>query len=272
MVDKLIEAIETDLDRLLPTNQQLKNALESRVSRLADDWEDAFGDKTSCTYKDTENGTNEASELLLQTFLIKTFEAIQATSPAPGPEQLKFSVKEAARDAKSFRIDNTIHLASTGKYILGMKDKPANLLPQAVAQLVRRGLSCGVVEVEEDVSQDQDQPNWWIVANKGALYAAAYNVDWVIVGSVTAYCVGLRTDGHMLWSPTYNRRNWGDEASPENADPITNIFESEAAPAGAQTGLLLLLLPVVLKGLMGQGCPGSRNYFPSFIDSRKTVH
>ncbi|KAJ7626453.1 hypothetical protein B0H17DRAFT_563359 [Mycena rosella] len=168
--------------------------------------------------------------------------------------RLSFRPKLAAPAASSFKIDNALSLNSATTHIMGVEDKRASLLPWASMELVRRGLHCGVVDVEQEAPKHQ--PNWWVIANKGALYAAAYDMDWVVFGGMTVYCVGYRTGHHMLWCPVYNRRDQGDEVISQTTQTLATIFGGEPPPSDPQTGLSLLILAIILKGIIAKGgCP-----------------
>ncbi|KAJ6591154.1 hypothetical protein DFH09DRAFT_195081 [Mycena vulgaris] len=252
--NKLIEALENDLD-LLPQHPTLNGVLTQATLRLVNDWSDLFGDDTACDYDQQESATTDASRLLLLGFGTAAFRAIQTSATTAGTTtstaQLKFRPKLGAPAASSFKIDNTLCLNSAATQIMGMEDKHASLLPWASMQLARRGLNCGVVDVEKDAPKHQ--PNWWVMANKGALYTAAYDMDWVVFGGMTVYCVGYRTGHHMLWCPVYNRRDSGNEVIPQTAQALAAIFPEESPPSDPQTGLPLLFLAIILKGIIAKG-------------------
>ncbi|KAK6996098.1 hypothetical protein R3P38DRAFT_2566222 [Favolaschia claudopus] len=262
MSANLIASLEDDLDLLLPQHPTLQAALTRATHALADNWSVHFGDQADIEYDQQETATGDASRFLLHTFATVAFRAIQtAAAPIGSTAALKFRPKLAAPTASSFIIDNAICLNSASDHLMGMEDKRASVLPWAVKELSRRGLSCGVVDVETEAPKHQ--PNWWIIANKGALYSAAYNMDWVIYGGMTVYCVGHRVGRHMLWSSFYNRRDIGDEVTPHTAENVAKVFGHELPAPGVQTGLPLLAMAVILKGILSSGsCPWLSQMFP----------
>ncbi|KAJ7921003.1 hypothetical protein B0H13DRAFT_1867143 [Mycena leptocephala] len=145
---------------------------------------------------------------------------------------------------------------------MGMEDKCASLLPMAAAELSKRGLSCGVVEVERQAPQHQ--PNWWIIPNKGALYAAAYETDWVVFEGTTVYCVGYHIGDHMFWCPVYNRRDLGQEVDPKTPATLEAIFGSDAPEWNCQTALPLLVMAITLQGAQNS-CPWLLPLFPTLF-------
>ncbi|KAJ7249208.1 hypothetical protein B0H12DRAFT_1234727 [Mycena haematopus] len=264
---------DLNLDILLPQHPILTGTLGQITQKLSTDWDGLFGDNTFHKYDGHELATTDAS-LLLLVFGVKAFPAIQTTTNAGGAiptttdQSLKLCRKLLARAVSSFEIDNflCLDLHQAVSDILGIEDKRPSLLPRASMELVRRGLSCGVVDVE--LATPKDQPNWWLVANKGTLYAAAYDMDWVIVGGMTVYCVGHRIGDHMLWCPIYNRRDQGDsyrdEVIPKTTQALGTIFGEEPSPADPQTGLPLLILTVILRGIMADSrYPWLAQMFPN---------
>jgi hypothetical protein len=68
-----------------------------------------------------------------------------------------------------FEIDNALQIIGQPTHLVGIEDKRSSQLPATVFELVNRGVSCRIVEVE--VGQNRagapgEQPNWWVVANK----------------------------------------------------------------------------------------------------------
>ncbi|KAJ7190503.1 hypothetical protein GGX14DRAFT_407941 [Mycena pura] len=249
---KLIKALEDDLDALLPQHPVLTTALADATRRLADSWNADLGDDSDFDYGQLETATGIASRFLL-IFGTRAFEAIRATASL------------SALNEPSFIIDNGVCLNSPGNNVMGMEDKRASLLPWAVMELSTRGLSCRIVKVEARAPKRQD--NWWIVVNKGALYTAAYGMEWIVVGGMTVYCVAYRTRNHMLWCPVYNRRDPGDELVPETANSLDSIFGDVPASQDPQTGLPLLVLAVLLKGIMGKRqCQWLEVMFPALFE------
>jgi hypothetical protein len=97
--------------------------------------------------------------------------------------------------------------------------------------------------------------------SKGALYAAAYDMDWVVFGGIAVYCVGHRIGHHILWCPVYNRRDQGDEVIPQT--DLATIFGDLPPPSEPQTSLPLLILAIILKGIINKGhCPWLPPRFP----------
>ncbi|KAJ7171903.1 hypothetical protein B0H12DRAFT_1246908 [Mycena haematopus] len=162
--------------------------------------------------------------------------------------------------------------------IMGVEDKrPIGFLP-VIAELSKRA-PCGTLETEID--DPPDQPNWWIVVNKvcapgsllgahnetfqGALYAAAYKVNWVIFAGLTGFCIGHRDGQHMFWSGAIpNRRDQGDEFTSETLDLTkagTHTFSNQHHPV-PQTGLVLLFLAVVMSGAREKGSSWVQQMFP----------
>ncbi|KAJ6591149.1 hypothetical protein DFH09DRAFT_1306776 [Mycena vulgaris] len=136
--NKLIEALENDLDLLLPQHPTLKGILTQATLRLANDWSDLFGDDTAYDYDQQESATTDASRLLLLGFGTAAFRAIQTSATTAGTTtstaQLKFRPKLSAPAASSFKIDNTLCLNSAATQIMGVEDKHASLLPRASMQ------------------------------------------------------------------------------------------------------------------------------------------
>jgi hypothetical protein len=165
--NKLIEALENDLDLLLPQHPPLDEALTQATLQFVKDWNFHFGDDTPFDHEEQESATTHASRLLLASFGTVAFRAIQTsaitgamtTSTSP----LRFRHNLAAPAASFFKIDNALCLNSATNHIMGMEDKRPSLLPWASMELVRRGLNCGVVDVQKDAPKHQ--PNWWLIAN-----------------------------------------------------------------------------------------------------------
>ncbi|KAJ7791501.1 hypothetical protein B0H14DRAFT_2935060 [Mycena olivaceomarginata] len=263
----LIQALAKDLDLLLPQQPGLATDLSNAIRALEAGWIKHFGDNSIYEYEEQETAANDASGLLLA-FAVDAFHAISAItseSDTAGPSPLlKFRRKLRARDASLFIIDNTLCVNEGTKYITGFEDKRAHLLPSAVLELSTRGLSCGIVEVDRRVPKDQ--PNWWIIANKGPLYAAAYGIDWVVFSGITVYCVGYRVHGHMFWCPVYNRRDEGDELSPNIPGDLAGMFGTDAPSSDPQTGLPLLVLAILLRGIVAkQPYPWLPPMFPNLF-------
>ncbi|KAJ7911022.1 hypothetical protein B0H13DRAFT_589646 [Mycena leptocephala] len=146
--------------------------------------------------------------------------------------------------------------------VMGMEDKRTSLLPWAAAELSKRGLSCRVVEVERQAPQHQ--PNWWIIPNKGALYSAVYETDWIVFAGTTVYCVGYHIGDHMFWCPVYNRRDLGQEVDPNTPADLAAIFGTNAPEWNCQTGLPLLVMAIMLQGAKNS-CPWLLPLFPTLF-------
>ncbi|KAK6987870.1 hypothetical protein R3P38DRAFT_3099188 [Favolaschia claudopus] len=246
LTTQLVDRVTGDLDRLLPQQPLLVAAFTASIHRLVADWSEHFGDDSYFDYDQQETATTDASRLLLGNFCMSAVRAIQTAAITAGlastDDDLKLRRKLAAPAAPSFIIDNSVRQDTT--YTLGMEDKPSRYLPPAIAELTKRGLSCGVVEIEREATDHQ--PNWWIIANKGALYAAAYDFNWVVFGAMTAYCVGYRTADHMFWCPVINRRDNKDEVTPHADGTVAKLFGT---------------------GMMEKGvCPWLSQWFPGVSD------
>lgn len=230
--NKLIEALENDLDMLLPQNPALYDALSQAKLRLFNDWGDCFGDDTAYDYEDQESATTDASRLLLAGFGTAAFRAIQTAATA-STAQLKFRPKLAAPAASSFKIDNGLCLNSTTTHIMGMEDKRASLLPWASVELVRRGLSCGVVDVEKEAPKDQ--PNWWVVANK----VCSPRLPMIIVFTCSrrAHCMPRRT----IWT------GWFLAVLPSivSAIALVTTFSGARFTIDVTKGMRLYLKPIL---------------------------
>ncbi|KAJ7094523.1 hypothetical protein B0H15DRAFT_126766 [Mycena belliarum] len=159
--NKLTEALESDLDLLLPQHPILHDAITRAILHLVNEWKDHFGDNAVYDYDDQETATNDACRLLLVAVGTAAFHAIQAaaTLGATSTARLRFRPKHAAGAASSV-FDNALYLNSATTNILGVEDKRASLLPWASMELVQRGLSCGVVDLENEAPNLKNQPNW----------------------------------------------------------------------------------------------------------------
>ncbi|KAF8209665.1 hypothetical protein K438DRAFT_1753318 [Mycena galopus ATCC 62051] len=133
-----------------------------------------------------------------------------------------------------------------------VEDKRPALFPPALRDFVKRASAGRVMEVEVSNGQiraPEDQPNWWLIANKGAVYSVVYNSRWVVFAGVTAYCVGIRIGDHMLWCPVYNRRQAGDETTPDRPNAVQDIFGTDLPEP--RNDLLLLFLAILVRGVSG---------------------
>ncbi|KAJ6548341.1 hypothetical protein B0H19DRAFT_1160863 [Mycena capillaripes] len=254
--DRLIEALEADLDVLLPQHPNLATQLSEAIHELQRQWTRRLGDDSGMEYDQLENATTAASDLLLL-FGTDVFRAVRSLITNAPNILLKSRTKPVAG---LFEIDHTMSLG--GRNVMGMEDKRASLLPWAAAELSKRGLSCRVVEVERQTPQHQQ--NWWIIPNKGALYAAVYETDWVVFAGTTVYCVGYRIGDHMFWCPVYNRRDLGQEVDPNTPADLEAIFGADAPEWSCQTGLPLLVMAITLQGAKNS-CPWLLPLFPTLF-------
>jgi hypothetical protein len=86
----------------------------------------------------------------------------------------------------------------------------------------------------------------------------------VIFAGITAYCIGYRIGPHMLWSsPIYNRRNPGDEVTSPTTAALDTVFGGVPPPTDHQTGLPLLFMAIILKGIIERGSPWLTLMFPA---------
>ncbi|KAJ7891828.1 hypothetical protein B0H14DRAFT_2560533 [Mycena olivaceomarginata] len=80
-------------------------------------------------------------------------------------------------------VDNSIQARNNPRHLLAIEEKRYAVRPPAVVELCTRGVECHCgAELEIGRSPDFPlaQPNCWLIANKGAMYAAEYQTDWVI--------------------------------------------------------------------------------------------
>ncbi|KAJ7804362.1 hypothetical protein B0H14DRAFT_3153977 [Mycena olivaceomarginata] len=114
-------------------------------------------------------------------------------------------------------VDNSIQARNNPRHLLAIEEKRYAVRPPAVVELCTRGVECGAeLEIGRSPDFPLAQPNCWLIANKGAMYAAEYQTDWVIFQTVNVFCVGYRSGTHFFWSPIYNRRQ-GQEVTPPEA-------------------------------------------------------
>ncbi|KAK6987802.1 hypothetical protein R3P38DRAFT_3332288 [Favolaschia claudopus] len=229
LCNQLTAALEGDLDSHLAQHPELQATLENLMQQLNTRWAKLFGSRSKRVFGDLESGSNSATETLLE-FAMDAFEAIEteAFNPSPSSQPANFEIQV-------------------------WEDKRWSRLPAAVRELSRRGSALGIVRVEvADAEGDvpAHQPNWWVIVNKGALYAAAYDTDWVVFAAITVVCVGWRRGDHFFWSPISNRRDFGDEVRPHTPELVEAIFGPD--PPLSQDGIPLLVLAVVLKAAMSR--------------------
>ncbi|KAF8209663.1 hypothetical protein K438DRAFT_1810175 [Mycena galopus ATCC 62051] len=250
--DDLICALETDLDTLLAISPELLPFLSDAVHTLDKDWNRAFGEDALSDYTN-ETVSTESSRILAQ-FAIESFNGIRSLTDS----QIRLKYRPKPTDIRPFEVDGAVVVDNS--YIVGVENKRPVDLPAAAEELTRRGTSCQVVDVDVQTGFSKDQPNWWVIANKGALYGAAYDTDWMIFAGATAYTVGYRLGDHMLWSPPfYNRRGVGDEFQDGDSEALLQFVFDKTPPPPPQKRLHLLFLAILLKGMM-------RKHF-SFLDS-----
>jgi uncharacterized protein YukE len=155
---RLIEALEADLDVLLPQHPSLVTQLSEAIQELQRQWTRRLGDDSGMEYDQLETATTAASDLLLL-FGTDVFRAVCSAATNAPNIPLNSRTKPVAG---SFEIDHTMSLGDPN--VMGMEDKLTSLLPWDAAELSKRGMSCRVVEVERQAPQHQ--PNWWIIPNK----------------------------------------------------------------------------------------------------------
>ncbi|KAJ7435569.1 hypothetical protein FB451DRAFT_1309098 [Mycena latifolia] len=214
--------------------------------------------------KGLETATTEASRLLLVA-VAEAFTAIQMHT-GTALDRIQLERQQPPPDVSSCKMNHSLKRVSVSEgkpYTIGVEDKRPIGFPSALAELLRRA-NCGVLDIE--IVGASEQPRWWILANKGALYAGAYNVNWIVFAGLTAFCVGHRSGPHMFLSaPFPNRRDQDDEFTAATLDPATalsHIFGNEPHPTTPQAGLLLLFLAVALRGANDKGSPWVRAMFP----------
>ncbi|KAK6988505.1 hypothetical protein R3P38DRAFT_277734 [Favolaschia claudopus] len=256
LCNQLIAALEGDLDSHLAQHPELQATLENLMQQLNTRWAKLFGSRSKRVFGDLESGSNSATETLLE-FAMDAFEAIETEafnpSPSSQPANFEYRVKRPSPDFDDFVVDNSLKIEGVPGFLEVWEDKRWSRLPAAVRELSRRGSALGIVRVEvADAEGDvpAHQPNWWVIVNKGALYAAAYDTDWVVFAAITVVCVGWRRGDHFFWSPISNRRDFGDEVRPLTPELVEAIFGPD--PPLSQDGIPLLVLAVVLKAAMSR--------------------
>ncbi|KAJ7212482.1 hypothetical protein GGX14DRAFT_564241 [Mycena pura] len=265
LCERLIDAASLDLDSLLLQHLNLTPGLTAVVADLVRQWDRNFGATPREDHsKGLETATNEASRLLLLA-VMDAFEVIQSSTNTTS-DPMQSERQHSPPHVRECIIDNSLKRpsVSVGKpYTVGVEDKRPIGFPSVLAELSRRA-SCGVLDTE--INAVSHQPKWWIVANKGALYTGAYDVNWVVFAGLTGFCVGHRSGLHMFWSgPFHNRRDEDDEfttATPDPAATLSHAFGNEPHPTVPQTGLLLLFLAVALRGANDKGSPWVQGIFP----------
>ncbi|KAJ7143356.1 hypothetical protein C8R43DRAFT_954140 [Mycena crocata] len=253
MNSNIITALCNDLDSSIPTHPATPHIMAT-ITRLQQDWQRNFGDNALEDHSaGLEMTTSEASNQLLMAVV----EIVHLLTND------RDSLLKRKPYAHSCVIDNSIK-NTDDQYYVGVEDKRVIGSLRVFTELSRR-VGCGALDTE--ITAATDQPNWWIVVNKGALYAGAYELDWVIWAGVAAYCVGYRKGDHIFWStPFINRRAANDELKPNHLNPIATlnfIFGNQPPPQVPQVDLLLLFLAVALRGAEAKGCAWVRAQFPN---------
>ncbi|KAJ7254626.1 hypothetical protein B0H12DRAFT_1233290 [Mycena haematopus] len=247
LVDKLIEAVSLDLDSLLPRHPNLTPGLDPIIRDLLRQWEKNFGQMSMEDHSQgSKTASTEASRMLLVA-VAEVFEEIQ-TRTGTALDLVQLERQQPPPGVPSCKMDHSLKRVSVSEgkhHTIEVEDKRPIGFPIVLAELLKR-VSCGVLDTE--IACLSEQPNWWIVANRGALYAGAYDVNWVVFAGLTAFCVGHRSGQHMFLSaPFHNRRDEHDEcttATLDQATALSHIFGDEPHPTAPQTGLLLLFLAV----------------------------
>ncbi|KAJ7255382.1 hypothetical protein C8J57DRAFT_1518308 [Mycena rebaudengoi] len=201
LADRLIDAVSLDLDILLPQHPNLTPGLITVIEDLVRQWGRNFGETPREDHsKGHETATTEASRLLLLA-VMDVFEVIER-STATAPDAVQLRRQQPPPSVPSCEMDHSLKRCSVSE------GKPRS--------------SCGVLETQ--ISAPLQQPKWWIVANEGALYVGAYNIQWIVFASLTAFCVAHRSGSHMFWSaPLHNRRDEDDEFTAATVHPPTAL-------------------------------------------------
>ncbi|KAJ7204456.1 hypothetical protein GGX14DRAFT_647088 [Mycena pura] len=228
MAVNIIEMAARDLDKLMSRDPTLKSDLESLVNVLEPLW-------TELQVADHMSGEIESrasdSTQLLCSFVKEAIKCLQkAASRAAGrnPPGMSLGVQVSTQvgdtTTHTLIVDKGLYLHISHECLGVIDDKRPSGLPGAVYKLAKRGRSCGVVDIQLQGPLPSEQQDWWVLANKGALYATAYDTNWMIWASNTAYCVGHRCRDHIFWSVLYNRRDAGDEVYPHTAKNVRKVF------------------------------------------------
>ncbi|KAJ7192136.1 hypothetical protein GGX14DRAFT_578442 [Mycena pura] len=252
LADNLVRAVERDLDSLLMDQPVLADRLRAAVTKFEQLWEWMLG-PDAMDDGGREAATTQSSRIIFGQFLPDAWKCIVDAAYDNNMIAAKPLVRGASKKKimNAFEIDHRV--VASDSVPLAVEDKRPSLFPGAVKELTRRGLACRVAAVEVaggGLKAPDHQRNWWIIANKGALYAAAYQTNWVVFAGLTAYCVGVRIGDHMLWCPVYNRRREGDEVRPHSVDGVRRIFGDEQQPP--RDDLLLLFLAILVRAMGGQ--------------------
>ncbi|KAJ7490154.1 hypothetical protein B0H11DRAFT_1912174 [Mycena galericulata] len=267
--DGLLAALDTDLDRLFargPAGDTLLQALKGRVLRVHTYWEDKFGSDTVMELRN-EKVTTATSELLIR-FAIDAYGDIMKLSQSQ-PARLLHSVAPIIQH-KTYEVDNVIRVdggeddVESSVNLVSIEDKQPKDTPQAVFDLEMRAKALKVVKVNLKEYKETHE-NWWVLANKGALYSAAYGTEWQVCAGTTAYVIGHRSGRHMVWGTSFlNRRNAGDEfTGTDDLGKLSSVFQPPNPPATPQERLHLLFLAVVLRAAIGKNQPGVAALFPT---------
>ncbi|KAK6993192.1 hypothetical protein R3P38DRAFT_2656110 [Favolaschia claudopus] len=252
MAEQLIEAVSGDLDEEFKRAQTLSQPFEEVIADLQKSWNRDFGPRSKADYTaGLEDGPVAASKLLL----IAAASILDAVGDATGHAPLTQWQQEYY--LASCKMDNL--LKSGDVVIVGDENKPATDLPQVLCSLGKRA-DLGSFKVE--ISPLSGQPKWWLVVNKGALYATVYKINWILFSGLTTFCVGYRQGDHMYWSaPLPNRRDAGDEFENETPETTKTVFGDNVHP-GSQHDLLLLYVAVTARGAADKGIAWVQQAFP----------
>ncbi|KAJ7153199.1 hypothetical protein C8R43DRAFT_950595 [Mycena crocata] len=215
------------------------------ITRLQQDWQRNFGDNALEDHSaGLEMTTSEASNQLLMAVV----EIVHLLTND------RDSLLKRKPYAHSCVIDNSIK-NTDDQYYVGVEDKRVIGSLRVFTELSRR-VGCGALDTE--ITAATDQPNWWIVVNKGALYAGAYELDWVY-GPASPHIALV-----IAKEITFFAAN--DELKPNHLNPIATlnfIFGNQPPPQVPQVDLLLLFLAVALRGAEAKGCAWVRAQFPN---------
>ncbi|KAJ7227482.1 hypothetical protein GGX14DRAFT_556032 [Mycena pura] len=273
MAAHIIEVAARDLDKLMSRDPTLKNDLESRVNELEAHW--AQLQWAGHILGEMETRAIASTDLLC-TFVKDAIACLQKAAlraagrnpPAGVSPGVQVSMQCGDTMTSTLILDKGLHLPINHKCLAAIDNKRPSGLPGAVYELAKRGRSCGVVDIQLQEPLPNKQRDWWVLANKGALFVTAYETTWMIWASNTAYCVGHRCGDHLFWSILYNRRDAEDEVYPHTVKNVRQVFTGEKddssedsnadmvsdaeadedmdRPEGRQDGILLLFLGIAL--------------------------
>ncbi|KAF8172374.1 hypothetical protein K438DRAFT_1981541 [Mycena galopus ATCC 62051] len=111
----LINAVASDLDKLLPAHASLLNGLKEVITTLANHWQESFADDSQYRMDNVtglEKVTSTATKLLLQA-VGKTFGHIQAIVQPPEPHVILFRTQTGPPGlSRTCYVDNTMELGA----------------------------------------------------------------------------------------------------------------------------------------------------------------